>query len=423
MPLTRPLKTQHSYYYYDYYYFTTTGKTNAQLLPSAAAMDAPSSSQPPLLSSGAAQPAAPPRFSRWARRCSGTAAAMEVHSSPQPPLRPSGAAQPAVPPALTPVLTVAGLLDVDPQSGIGGKAACQWQRSLRQQCINADIDEVDITCDSAAQPVYLWQQLLRASAPDFARTVIGPGVHKFVFRLLNQLDNNYTNIDNKGRRVFEVQRIDGSAVRLHYHKSGTCDAPEFIGRMAPTLPGERSQASSSGAPQPAAGPAGAAPQLAAQPALVTMDDVGRVARVRQPLGRKQATIALQILLHAHHGEGSAGAVELTDGTGFNWLTWVASIADARELVRGGVRRVFAVRCYDRGDVFVAFCRDDGTFSMLCPQTQSYDARGPTLVHNHSPLTGWQNEPLFRDAPTATQSWQDLRTAVYTDLPAATHEEQ
>ena len=36
------------------------------------------------------------------------------------------------------------------------------------------------------------------------------------------------NTDDGRRHVFEVHRTDGSAVRLHYHKSGKCDNTELV---------------------------------------------------------------------------------------------------------------------------------------------------------------------------------------------------
>ena len=52
---------------------------------------------------------------------------------------------------------------------------------------------------------------------------------KFVFRLLRDVrDPNYIKIDIGERHVFEITRTDGSAVHLHFHKSGKCDKPELF---------------------------------------------------------------------------------------------------------------------------------------------------------------------------------------------------
>ena len=94
-------------------------------------------------------------------------------------------------------------------------------------------------------------------------------------------------------------------------KNGSADPPEYIRAGAAVLPGAAT--SSGGAAQPAV--------RQALPELVTMDRVRSVARQRQPIGRAETSLALAVLMNEHHGD-APGAVEVTDGAGFDWLRWV-----------------------------------------------------------------------------------------------------
>ena len=62
-----------------------------------------------------------------------------------------------------------------------------------------------------------------------SRLLVGPGVVKFSFRLLqNARDPNYCKIDSGERHVFEIVSADGTRWQLHYHKNGSMDKPVHI---------------------------------------------------------------------------------------------------------------------------------------------------------------------------------------------------
>ena len=98
---------------------------------------------------------------------------------------------------------------------MGGRLACEWQRELRSQCIANRETEADITSD----PLHDWKQVLRAANQGFAAGIIGEGIVRVVFRIIEtERDPNYFNYDGHGRHYFEFIRADGSAMRVHYHK-------------------------------------------------------------------------------------------------------------------------------------------------------------------------------------------------------------
>ena len=89
------------------------------------------------------------------------------------------------------------------------------------------------------------------------------------------------------------------------------------------------------------------------------------------MGRNEASAALQTLVHYHHGEGAPGAVDITAGTGFDWLRWVAAIEGARDVIRDGVHRVYAVRWEPGGAEEAVFCYTNGLFGLLPPHRARY----------------------------------------------------
>ena len=82
-------------------------------------------------------------------------------------------------------------------------------------------------------PDYNWKGLLRAAALGFAGRIIGPGIVRVSFRIIeSERDSNYSNTDGHGRHVFEFLRADGSMMRLHYHKHGRPNEPQLVGPEA-----------------------------------------------------------------------------------------------------------------------------------------------------------------------------------------------
>ena len=274
---------------------------------------------------------------KWSELASSAAKPVMVSSSAAdadptptaPPPPPSDAGPPlrtlSPPPPPLVVLTLDELTAMTKKQNLGGKAACQWQRTLRDECIAAEKTLVDITHNTD----YNWRAVLRSAAPGFAKEVVGAGVVRVSFRLLeNQRDSNYSNIDGHGRHVFEILRADSSAIRLHYHKSGRVDDPEYVPAGAVALPGAPQLTTIDGdVPQPAGASSGAAQPAAApdpvQRMIFTREHLRDTAASRDKIGRAQASAALQTLIQYYDRNGGSGAVDITDGSGFDWLRWLA----------------------------------------------------------------------------------------------------
>ena len=123
----------------------------------------------------------------------------------------------------------------------------------------------------------------------FGADIVGPGVCKFTFRLLTQVrDPNYIKIDSGERHVFEVTRQDGSKAHLRFHKNGNFDKPENFDRAAIGIGVEE--------------PDGHGARLKLERAITYADIVGSAGPGDKtlPLGRNEAAMALESLLHATH---------------------------------------------------------------------------------------------------------------------------
>ena len=166
-----------------------------------------------------------------------------------------------------------------------------------------------------------------------------------------------------------------------------------------------------GAAQPAV-PGGGAAQPAVPgggaPLLFTQGHLQEAARSRQTVGRDEASAALQTLLHHHHGETAAGAVDITDGTAFDWLRWVAHIEGARDVIRDGVRRVYVVRWEPDGAPEAVFCYGSNMYSTLMPRTARCTGSCRTTRFRLYREANWMTEPLLSEAPVATVPWLILR---------------
>jgi hypothetical protein len=127
------------------------------------------------------------------------------------------------------------------RAGRGGKGACRKQRQLRVFCFENNIREVDLSSSD-----YNWRLLLKTMPCLNRQTVIGPGVVKFAFRLLDETDWNYVAMiancpwfgptshaqDMGERHVFEISCANGHQWHVHFHKGGSCDlkhVPFIIG--------------------------------------------------------------------------------------------------------------------------------------------------------------------------------------------------
>ncbi len=125
-----------------------------------------------------------------------------------------------------------------------------------------------------------------------------------------------------------------------------------------------------------------------------------IARSRRTIGRNEASVTLQMLLHHHHGEIDPGAVDITNGTACDWLRWVAGVEGASNVFRGGVHRVYAVRWQPRGAPEAVFCYGNCTYSTLAPTFARYTgARNATRFELYG-SGNWATEPLLSEAPVA-----------------------
>ena len=196
-----------------------------------------------------------------------------------------------------------------------------------------------------------------------------------------------------------------------------------IGRGAaqPGVPGAAAtqpNVPAGGAGEPAVPSGGAAqPGLPGSdaPLLFTLEHLHKAARDgRRPfrtVGRDEASAAFQTLLHYHHGDTAPGAVDITDGSAFDWLRWVAQIEGARNVIRHGVHRVYVVRWEPDAAPEAVFCYGNHTYSTLVPRTALYTgSRSETRFESYR-KANWVTEPLLSTAPVAAAPWLPLRDRV------------
>jgi hypothetical protein len=206
--------------------------------------------------------------------------------------------------------------------------------------------------------------------------IIGPGIARVNFRLLEGVrDHNYAKMDSGERHVFEILRVDTSAVHLHYHKNGSFDDPIVLRQNA-----------NSGASQstvPSVAPSGSQPVI----------------------GRREAVLALTVLLN-ECWNNEAGAVDITDGHGFDWKRFVANTMENLEIAAMGLEKVFALRTAVSGSPKLAFCTTGTTWKILDPTQASYkNTRLPGLRGMPS---DWRLEPLFLQPQTPGRNWMRMR---------------
>ena len=271
---------------------------------------------------------------------------------------------------------------MQPVKGMGGKAACAKQRELRQVCLQNGVFEIDVT-----ETWPEWKAVLRALPPNMQQLITGNGIARVKFRLLEGVrDPNYAKKDSGERHVFEIVRVDTSAVHLHYHKNGSLDDPVFVDPII--MP----QNANSGASQSTA-------------AFITPSP-------SQPLiGRREAVLALTVLLNACWNNG-AGAVDITDGHAFEWKRFVANTMEHLEIAAMVLEKVFALRTADSGSPKLAFCTTSTGWKILDPTQGRYkNTRLPGLQVMSS---NWRTEPLFLQAQAlgssliSCSSWMRMR---------------
>ncbi len=257
------------------------------------------------------------------------------------------------------VLTFDQLEELPRQRHAGAKDANRKQSQLRRELLATGAYEQDLTHDD-----WHWKETLRAMSPAHRRsTIVGPGITAFSFCLLrNVTDANYRGkdyarylTDPGERHEFRVDRSDGSAVNLHYHKNGSMDEPKIT--------------SSSETP----------------PAL--------------PVGKKEAPEAIMRLLQRDQ------ALDVTDEVGFPWRRYLMNTTfdpTRHDIAGPGIRKVTIAK--DANDIPYLFIqRMDDTWCQIAPTDTSKTPRHRTfnlLQFEHNPFI------LAACAVTrrATESW-------------------
>ncbi len=144
---------------------------------------------------------------------------------------------------------------------------------------------------------------------------------------------------------------------------------------------------------------------------MTLADLNQASSWRQIIRRPEATSAFQTLLHRQYGETAPGAIDITNGTAFEWLRWLASLAGAREVFQDSVHKVFAVRWEQDGAPEAVFCYGNGTYCTLAPHVAHYrGAKNQTRFRWYA-NGNWATEPLPVAAPVAARAWLPLRDEV------------
>ena len=285
---------------------------------------------------------------------------------------------------------------------MGGKAANQKQTQLRSELLAAGTWEVDLS-----NSTFDWRAMLKSMPTGPA--IIGDGVTECTFRRLqNERDHNYIKIDSGERHVFELTRIDGSVVRLHFHKNGKCD---------PHVP-ERSKRMNTGAAEPGASsgssasawPADSSQQSLRPPA--TYEDIINASTATEkapPLGRNEARMALDALLQAKVADGYPIAIGIIDEVAFPWKRFLRNIVRNKGIIGEGVSRAYVVGVTEPPLMNIAsgpykiaaflLGRADSSYVLLRPELrQTREEYGPN----------WHSLPVLGDAVRIGTSWMRLR---------------
>ena len=281
------------------------------------------------------------------------------------------------------LLTQEQLRNMAPTRGIGGKAACQKQRELRERLLGTlDVRETDLT-DSD----FNWKAVLKSLPTAVGADVVGTGVCKFTFRLLRDVrDPNYIKIDSGERHVFEVTRTDGSAVHLHFHKSGRCDKPQTFHRVPVEI----------GAAEPDRVGANA---ILAPPA--TLDDIKRweTPGDNLPMGRNEVAMALENLLQITRQGTHIQAVNVTDGIALLWQRFLRNTIQNKEIIRNGIIAAYVMGPHDGPQL--VFCHPDSSYTRV-------SIRGGDTHVEHSGAGRWQDLAILQRPVYFDKSWMQIR---------------
>ena len=315
-------------------------------------------------------------YEKW-KAAARVPASESVDNSDAPQL----AAEPAVAQvlALPCICTLQAIENLEPVKNMGGKQAAVKQRELRAKCLAEKLWEIDVTSSWAE-----WRAVLRALSQDKRANIIGDGIACIKFRLLeNVVDTNYVRVagDSGERHVFEIVRIDTSTVHLHFHKNGDLDDPPHF----PPLQGPPD--ATSGASQPTA---------AGYPASASAPSIGR----------KESIRAWTVLLDNCWPRAN-GAVDITDGKGFDWKRYTYNIKERTAVAAIDIDKVFVMRTGgDLASPMLAFAETDGTWWQLDPKlANKTNLDEPALANMNE---DWRQIEFFAKAKKVDHSWMRLQ---------------
>ena len=270
---------------------------------------------------------------------------------------------------------------------ISASRAAGEQRRLRAIVIGgADpLRRVDMTATA-----FDWRAMLK-SLPGGAM-VVGDGVTAVFFRLLPLvMDQNYVKHDSGERHVFEIVRADASRVLLHFHKKGPADPPEII-------PGDAPMAVYLARPDNAGALSICEPPMTHQ-ALSALTEPGEKSA---PLGRNEATMALQTLLNGRVGVETIGSINITDGRAFPWTRFLKNQVQCLELVGPGIERVYAARLVAADGPVLLICRSGGSYVKM-----PVDKKNANIFFD-GVNAQWRNLAILQDAWHVDVTWMQLR---------------
>ena len=105
---------------------------------------------------------------------------------------------------------------------------------------------------------------------------------------------------------------------------------------------------------------------------------------------------------AHHYIGQAGpwpaAIDITSEVVFPWARWLRNITKNREIVRGGISKVYVKQHGPTTEAVAVFCRADETYVEVGIFSQRHLREGQQ----------WREEPLLMTAAVAATSWLRIR---------------
>ena len=120
-----------------------------------------------------------------------------------------------------------------------------------------------------------------------------------------------------------------------------------------------------------------------------------------PLGRNEAAMALESLLHATHNRKQIQSVNVTDGMAFSWKRLLRNTVNNREIIAEGISAVYAVAALDGDIPKLLFCHPDSSYTCVFFQQQK------THVE-HTREGRWQDLPIVQNAVYVDKTWMNIR---------------